>query len=72
MSCYLRHLQGLFDQIGLEVTSANRREVDEAVHRLIRVSEGECGPAWSKLKQEILSDQQKKTAFVDGLKSLVP
>lgn len=71
MSCYLRHLGELFDQIGLEVTSDNRQEIDDAIHRLIGASEGECAAAWGKLKREVLADEQKKAVFVEGLKSLV-
>jgi len=58
MSCYFRHLKELFDEAGIEVTPANRKQVDQTIHRLVNVPYKECPQAWKKLKQEILTTKQ--------------
>ena len=37
MSCYFRHLKGIFKEAGLEVTKENKKEIDRLVHGLVKV-----------------------------------
>ena len=69
MSCYFRHLKELFDEAGIEVTPANRNQVDQAIHRLVNVPCKECPQAWKKLKQEILTNEEKRQEFVAKLRA---
>ncbi len=32
MSCYFRHLKGVMAEAGVEVTPANKKDVDRALH----------------------------------------
>ena len=68
MSCYLRHLQGLLDSSGIEVNKDNRKRVDEAVHKLLKVKYKNCSPVWKKIKENVLSDEKKKKDFIKKLK----
>lgn len=68
MSCYFRHLKDIFSEASIEVTSANRKAVDQAIHRIVAVDYKECPAAWKKLKQEILKDGGKRQEFVQKLK----
>jgi hypothetical protein len=67
MSCYLRHLRDIFNSAGIVVTPDNKKEIDRAIHRIVEVDYKMCPSAWRKLKQEILSDEQKKQEFVQKL-----
>lgn len=46
MSCYFRHLKDIFAEAGIEVTASNKRQVDQAIHRLVGVKYKECPAAW--------------------------
>ena len=64
MSCYFRHLKDIFDEAGIEVTSANKRQVDQAIHRIVGVEYKECPAAWRSLKKEIIDDKKKQQDFI--------
>ena len=42
MSCYLRHLKDILSEAGIEVTAANRKEIDRAFHQITGVPYKEC------------------------------
>jgi len=35
MTCYFRHLQGIFEKAGIEVTKENKKEVDKVIHKIV-------------------------------------
>lgn len=35
MSCYFRHIKDILQEAGIEVTAANKKDVDRAIHRLV-------------------------------------
>ncbi len=71
MSCYFRHLNDIFDEAGITVTTANRKQIDQAIHQIVRVSYKECPQAWKNLKQQIIDDEQKRQEFIKKLKTAV-
>jgi hypothetical protein len=64
MSCYFRHIQDILDEAGIAVTPANRKRVDEAVHRAVGAVYKDCPATWQKLKTEVLNYPDKRRAFV--------
>ncbi len=42
MSCYFRHLKDIFAEAGIEVTKANRKELDRAFHDIVGVVYKDC------------------------------
>ena len=68
MSCYFRHLKDVFSEAGIEVTSANRKRVDQAIHQIVEVDYKECPAAWKKFKQDVMIDEKKRRGFVQKLK----
>jgi hypothetical protein len=68
MSCYFRHLKEILEQAGIEVTPANKKQVDQAIHNIAEVTYKDCPATWKKLKHDILSDEQKKKQFIEDLK----
>ncbi len=67
MSCYFRHLKDILDEVGIEVTPSNKKQIDQAIHNIVAVTYKDCPTAWKKLKREILGDKQKRRDFVEKL-----
>ena len=64
MTCYLRHLEQIFKRAGIEVTRENRKEIDKAIHKVVRVKYGNCPAAWTKVKKRIAEDEDRFAAAV--------
>lgn len=65
MTCYLRHLQRIFEKAGIEVTSQNKRDVDRVIHRIVGVKYKNCPVAWREVKKGIAADEE---SFIFKLK----
>jgi hypothetical protein len=68
MSCYLRHLKGILGEAGIEVTPANRKQVDRAIHQIAGTTYKDCPETWKRLKQ-LIGDEQKQQEFISHLRS---
>jgi molecular chaperone GrpE (heat shock protein) len=64
-------LKEIFAETGIEVTSDNREQLDQAVHRIMETEYKDCPATWSKIKKEILADERKRKDFINSLKSAV-
>ena len=69
MSCYLRHLKDIIEETGIEVTSANRKQVDQAIHQIVGVKYKNCPETWKKLKQQLTDNDTARQEFISQLKS---
>lgn len=69
MSCYLRHLNEIFDEVGIAVTSGNKKQIDQAIHQIVGVDYKDCPQAWKKLKQQITGDKKKRQELIKKLKA---
>ncbi len=65
LTCYFRHLKLIFEQIGIEVTSANRKEIDRKIHELVGGSYSNCPAAWKAIKSRMAEDEEKFLADLD-------
>ncbi|MBN1244063.1 hypothetical protein JXA31_00545 [Candidatus Bathyarchaeota archaeon] len=65
MTCYFRHLKQVFEKAGLEVTPANRQEIDKIIHNIVSVNYKNCPAAWKQVKNLILENEAN---FVSMLK----
>lgn len=68
MSCYFRHLKDILAEAGIEVTSTNRKQLDQAIHKVVGVEYKDCPVAWRALKQQIMGDEKTRHKFVKKLK----
>ncbi|HVP16183.1 MAG TPA: hypothetical protein VMT42_02325 [candidate division Zixibacteria bacterium] len=57
MTCYFRHLQGIFERVGIEVSDANKREIDKVIHDIVGVKYKNCPATWKELKKRIAEDE---------------
>lgn len=68
MSCYFRHMKDIFDEVGIEVTKENKKDIDRAIHKIVGVEHKNCPPTWKAVKEKIKNDPEKKARFVEMLK----
>jgi hypothetical protein len=71
MSCYFRHLKGLFLEAGIEVTSANKKQIDQAFHKAVDVTYKNCPATWKEIKRRINSDSKQRDEFILQLRAAV-
>ncbi len=57
MTCYFRHIEHLFTEIGVEVTTENKREFDRRIHELVGLEYKNCSAAWKEIKKRIAEDE---------------
>ncbi|MGD0979188.1 MAG: hypothetical protein ABR962_08625 [Candidatus Bathyarchaeia archaeon] len=58
MTCYFRHLQGIFEKAGIEVSEANKREIDRVIHEIVGVKYKDCPSTWKELKKRVAQDEE--------------
>jgi len=61
--------EGVFKEAGIEVTDANKKEIEEAIHKFIGecASEGRCSFNWADASKEIEADEQMRNELKDRL-----
>ena len=65
MTCYFRHLHGIFKKVGIEITGDNKGEIDRAIHGIVGVEYKNCPVAWREVKKRMAEDEE---GFVSELK----
>ena len=71
MSCYFRHLKGIFDEAGIELNSNNKKQIDQAIHQIVGANYKDCPGTWQRLKQQIMTDEQKRQDFISKLRNAI-
>ena len=69
MSCYFRHMKDVLDEVGVEITPANKKEIDAILHGIVDVEYKNCSAAWKKIKEMVKGDPADQELFVDKLKT---
>jgi len=68
MSCYFRHLKNVFAEAGINVTPANRKDIDQAIHKIVGVPYKDCPGTWKVLKARFLGDEKGRRDLARKLK----
>ena len=71
MSCYFRHIKDILDEAGIEVTSSNKKQIDQAIHQIVGVAYKDCPATWKRLKQQIMGDEQKRRDLTRKLQNAI-
>ncbi|MBI4334413.1 MAG: hypothetical protein HY673_24425 [Chloroflexi bacterium] len=71
MSCYFRHMKEVLAEAGIEVTPANRKEIDRAFHQIVGATYKECPEAWKKLKAELAAGGSQRHDLAKRLRELL-
>jgi hypothetical protein len=64
MTCYFRHLSGVFLKAGIEVTRENRKQLSSIIN-VIAGGDMECPAVWRQVKKRLAEDED---GFVSELK----
>ena len=70
MSCYFRHIKDILDEAGIEITPSNRKQIDQTIHQIMKVTYKSCPLTWRRLKQQIMGDEQKRRDFITKLQDV--
>jgi predicted Fe-Mo cluster-binding NifX family protein len=70
MSCYFRHMAEIFSEAGIQVTPANKKQIDEAIHKIVDVHYKDCPSVWKQIKAGT-ADPQKRWEFISQLKKAI-
>jgi hypothetical protein len=68
MTCYFRHISRVFEEIGIEATKENKREIDRVIHELVGVDYKDCSNAWREVKKKLAEDEE---GFINALRGLL-
>jgi hypothetical protein len=63
----LRHIKDILEEAGITLTPANRKQIDQAVHKFAGIAYKNCPDTWEKVKNDIRSDAAKRRALVKQL-----
>ena len=57
MTCYFRHLGGIFAKAGITVTPENKKELDKVIHKLVSTKYKDCPATWRAVKKYLIEDE---------------
>ena len=66
MTCYFRHMNDIFADLGVEVTPENKKEIDRKIHEYLGVEYKNCSATWKLIKERKAADPE---SFMAGLKT---
>jgi len=65
LSCYFRHMKDILDEV--EITPANKKEIDRVLHRIAGVEYKNCSAAWRRIKGMVKGDPVDRDRFIEKL-----
>ncbi|APV44790.1 hypothetical protein Dform_01468 [Dehalogenimonas formicexedens] len=68
MSCYFRHIQEIFKDAGITISTHNKKQIDQAIHEFLGITYKDC-PTTLKALKTIMIDKQKRDLLVQELKT---
>lgn len=71
MSCYFRHMKDILAEAGITVTPNNKKQIDQAFHRMAGVTYKDCPATWRVLKQDLMSDEEKRRELIRKLQAAI-
>ncbi len=66
MTCYFRHMKGIFTEICVDVTPENKKDIDRALHKLLGVEYKNCSASWKHIKKRLADDESGFMKSLDG------
>lgn len=69
MSCYLRRMKDILEEADIEVTPANKKQINQTIHQVVGVTYQHCPETRKQLKQQLTGSDQARQEFISQLKS---
>jgi hypothetical protein len=60
-------MKDVLQEAQIEITGVNKKQVDQAIHRLVGVDYKNCPSAWKKVKEQLAGDEQQRRSFIEHL-----
>lgn len=58
MSCYFRYMRDVLKEAGILVTPKNKKEIDQAIHKMVKVQYKKCMPdCWGEVKKRLSEEK---------------
>ncbi len=58
MTCYFRHMKAIFDEVGIEITQENKKDIDRIIHGIVGVTYKDCPSTWKAVKARLAEDEE--------------
>ncbi len=71
MSCYFRNMKDIFEEAGISVNPANKKQIDQAIHKIVGVNYKYCQDTWKTIKQDYLDNEQKHHELIQKLQAAI-
>ncbi|MHA1908281.1 MAG: hypothetical protein ACW98Y_13360 [Candidatus Thorarchaeota archaeon] len=68
MTCYFRHMNWIFEEIGIEPTKDTKKDMDRRIHKLLGVEYKNCSTTWKEVKKKLADDE---VGFIADLKRVL-
>lgn len=65
MSCYLKRIRSMLEEMGVEVTKDNRKEIDLTIRSIVGTEDSNCPEIWGAVKRALEEDEE---SFISRLK----
>jgi hypothetical protein len=57
-------MKSLFEEIGIDITPDNKREIDKRIHDFIGVDYKDCSKTWKEVKKKLVEDRDGFAASI--------
>jgi hypothetical protein len=64
-------MKDVLDEVGVEVTPANKKEIDAILHGIAGVEYKNCSPAWKRIKEMVRGNPDDRDRFIEKLRDAV-
>ncbi len=58
MTCYFRHMKDIFNEIGVEPTKENKKDIDRKIHSILGVEYKNCSSTWKLVKVSLAENRE--------------
>ena len=65
MSCYFRHMKDILEEADITVTPSNKKQINQAFHKLVGTTYKDCPATWKEIKKSFLTDQKKREELIN-------
>jgi len=51
-------MKTIFEEVGIEVTPQNKKDIDRVIHRIVGVAYKDCPSTWKAVKAHLAEDEE--------------
>ena len=58
MTCYFRHMKEIFNEIDVDPTKENKKDIDRKIHSILGVEYKNCSSTWRLVKASLAENRE--------------